>query len=900
MGSEVGQTIAKRRSLINSMAITMAGNGLTSALWLTSGMLAARLLGPKGRGELAAIQMWGLFLASFALIGMPDALVYFTAREPQRSGSYTASAVMLALLGGIPLLGLAYLAMPFLLSAQDVATIGEARLYLLVGLTAMLGQVPLNALRGSSDFVVWNALRVAGTALGLMPLILAWLFNHRTAEFVATAHLIFWGLLFSALILVVMGRRVPGPYQMETRDWKPMLAFGLPSVVTVLPQTLNLRLDQMLMAAIFVPRLLGLYVVAVAWAAIMTPLFQSVAIVLFPHIAGHPTRKEQVSVLARVLRLGVPLALGTSGVLALVTPWGLPLVFGRGFGGSIASAIVLVFAGAILGINQMLEEGLARSGRAQIGNVVGARWSDRYLHSPRASTEADGNHGSGRRIVTGLRDGCRAAPVLDQSADRFHLLRHPSSESLRFGRSLLSGSLVAARAPRSGGRTRRLPLSLHFHPTMNNLDQDWYGLLCRRATNRPGGRLLWLALLVFVVVLNLYAPAPLTVTERVLASGIILLAVGMIWYWTYRGGGEAEIGFLPAMLIVYFLEYGFTIFTQKALVVNAYIDVRELQPEAIEKALLLSLGGLVLILCGYYWPGRRTVAKYLPKFRMSWRDKNAVQWTSLIFMVVGLLMFFVLVRTNFSESTQAYVSLTSEFFFLGMITLLVFLFEGELSLTLKVIVAGVLIPARIFLGMAQGQLGLGMLVVMAVVVTYATMRRRLPWSIFVVGFGAFVVLQPVKVGLRQEIMINNQMTTEVSQSEKAAALIAYTERGWAFIESFDLTDVVSIATLRLADILVFATLVERTPSAGALLGRVKLLSTGFRADPAHPLSGKTELYGGEHIRSSIRDHRYRQLYNLGKPTAGSRVLRQLRPDRARNRLLTAGHSLSNDFSLLHP
>ncbi len=244
----------KRRSLGSSMAITITGSGLTSVLWLASGMLAARILGPQGRGELAAIQTWGLFLATFALLGMPDALVYFASREPDRIASHTVSAVLLALVGGIPLLGLGYLAMPILLSAQKAPVVAEARFYLLVGVTAMVGQVPLNALRGRSDFFVWNALRLVGTILGLVPLVLAWLFNHRTPEYVATMHFVFWGALYSAVILCVLVWRVPGPYRAELGDWQPLLSLVLPSFVTVLPQNLNLRLDQMLMAAIFAPR----------------------------------------------------------------------------------------------------------------------------------------------------------------------------------------------------------------------------------------------------------------------------------------------------------------------------------------------------------------------------------------------------------------------------------------------------------------------------------------------------------------------------------------------------------------------------------------------------------------------------------------------------------------------
>src|ERR1700722_6851549 len=126
-------TFAKSHSLQHSMAVTIAGNGLTTLCWLGSGMMAARLLGPTGRGELAAIQTWGGFISILAMMGMPDALVYFSAREPARAGAYTFSAIVLALLGCLPLLAIGYLAMPALLSAQSSTVVTEARIYLLLG-----------------------------------------------------------------------------------------------------------------------------------------------------------------------------------------------------------------------------------------------------------------------------------------------------------------------------------------------------------------------------------------------------------------------------------------------------------------------------------------------------------------------------------------------------------------------------------------------------------------------------------------------------------------------------------------------------------------------------------------------------------------------------------------------
>jgi antigen flippase len=353
------------------MAVTIAGNGLTTLCWLGSGMMAARLLGPTGRGELAAIQTWGGFISILAMMGMPDALVYFSAREPARAGAYTFSAIVLALLGCLPLLAIGYLAMPALLSAQSSTVVTEARIYLLLGFASAVGQVPLNALRGLGDFVVWNGLRIVGGLCSVVPLILAWALHHRTAVFVANFNLIIFGAVFAGIALLTVSFRIPGPYRLERKMWKPMMAFGLPSVVTVVPYSLNLRLDQMVMAVIFAPALLGLYVVAVAWAAIMSPLFQAISIVVFPHIASHTIRDKQVSALTGILRLGVPLAVVVAAGVALVTPWGLPLIFGRVFAAAEAPAVVLVFAGAILAINQMLEEGLRG-----LGSPKAAMWSE--------------------------------------------------------------------------------------------------------------------------------------------------------------------------------------------------------------------------------------------------------------------------------------------------------------------------------------------------------------------------------------------------------------------------------------------------------------------------------------------------------------------------------------------
>ena len=197
-----------------------------------------------------------------------------------------------------------------------------------------------------------------------------------------------------------------------------MMTFGLPSLVTVVPYNLNLRLDQMLMAVVFAPRLLGLYVAAVAWAAIMTPLFQAIAIVLFPHIASHTVRNQQVSELTGILKLGVPLAVIISTGLAILTPWGLPWIFGASFRPAEGPAVVLAFAGALLAINQMLEEGLRGLGapKAVMWSELGGLTVD--TGTVGIAAEAGGHNGRGDCLFVRLRGGERSTAVLDQAGDR--------------------------------------------------------------------------------------------------------------------------------------------------------------------------------------------------------------------------------------------------------------------------------------------------------------------------------------------------------------------------------------------------------------------------------------------------------------------------------------------------
>jgi O-antigen/teichoic acid export membrane protein len=337
-------------------ALTAVANIVLGALGVATGILAARLLGPHGRGELAAIQTYPIMLGQLSMLGTGQSVVYYSARDPERAGRYLASAAVISLIASIPLIGGGYAAMPRLLSAQSPQIVAAARWYLINVPVVAFMSIWFFALRGRSDFVPWNALRTMPTLAWLLILAVAWLWGVNDPRHLAAAYLVALIALLIPLELVV-GRYIPKRFKPDAAQFKPMLAYGLPCVASNFPIVLNLRLDQMLMAGLLSPTALGLYVVAVAWSGAINPLMSAIGSVLFPRVAGHEAEGDRLRIFSRGSRLAALLALITTPLLAAATPWGLALFFGQNFRAAIVPALILVPAGAVVALNAVIEDG---------------------------------------------------------------------------------------------------------------------------------------------------------------------------------------------------------------------------------------------------------------------------------------------------------------------------------------------------------------------------------------------------------------------------------------------------------------------------------------------------------------------------------------------------------------
>ena len=244
---------------------TFTTNVALAVLAAATGILCARLLHPAGEGELAAIQAWPLFMGTLAMLGLDSALVYFIARQPERSRQLTSTAVLIGFLSSLVVGAVAWFILPFILRAQPPQVVSAARVFLLIGgIYAVVG-IPQGSLRGAHSFTAWNLFRIAPGLAWLCILLTSWLIGKPNAIHLSRWYLV--GTLACGLpVLIVVNRKLQGPLRSDLRLVPEMLRFGLPSAITSLPLTINLQFDQMLIIAFLPARSVGLYAIAVSWS----------------------------------------------------------------------------------------------------------------------------------------------------------------------------------------------------------------------------------------------------------------------------------------------------------------------------------------------------------------------------------------------------------------------------------------------------------------------------------------------------------------------------------------------------------------------------------------------------------------------------------------------------------
>ena len=344
-------------------ALTFATNIFLSGLGICTGIMIARFLGPEGRGELAAIQTYPQFLSIIGVLGLADAVAYFSARNPEDASRWMMTAMLIAILASSFLMATGYLIFPSLLAAQSATVVQASRIYLwYLPLNALCG-IPSFALRGRNDMVAWNIHRTLPVVAWSGVILFCALVWKPNPVFIANTYLAAFAVIIIISTIILVWKRLPHSITPSTKMVRPLVSYGLPSVLSSIPSMMNLRLDQMLIAALVEPRILGLYVVGVSWSMVGAMFMATLSAVMLPHLAGISDPQQQFQSLAQLSRVGLSFTLLVSVVTMFLTPICLPLLFGKQYLESIPAALILAPAAGVASFNQLLSTGVMSLGK---------------------------------------------------------------------------------------------------------------------------------------------------------------------------------------------------------------------------------------------------------------------------------------------------------------------------------------------------------------------------------------------------------------------------------------------------------------------------------------------------------------------------------------------------------
>lgn len=324
-----------------------------SATAIVTGPLAARALGPAGRGDLAAVLVTLSIAPYLADLGLST----FVAREAARGrplDRLVGSIVSLSAAIGLVLALAGPLVAGAIAGGRD-----DVRVLLTIGLALMpltMGLQCLNNINWALQrWRVWLWVRAVPPFGGLVVTVVLFATDRLTVVSASIA-VIALGLLANVPLVSLL--REAGRPRWDRALARSGLSFGVRAWLYTVAGMTNGRLDQLLMTRMVTPAELGTYAVAVNATAFQQGLSNGVVSAIFPRVA-----RGDGTLTMRATRMNL-LVVGTvSACLAVVVGVLIPLLFGDAFSDAAGMARILLAAATISAGTQVLSTGLTASGR---------------------------------------------------------------------------------------------------------------------------------------------------------------------------------------------------------------------------------------------------------------------------------------------------------------------------------------------------------------------------------------------------------------------------------------------------------------------------------------------------------------------------------------------------------
>jgi O-antigen/teichoic acid export membrane protein len=351
-----------------AVAQSIASKAVILGLQAGTGILTARELKPWGRGELAAMILWPLLVASVTTLGVPSSLIYFLRHRPEERERLVGNGFLMAAVLGLAAAVVTTMVLPVCLRQYSPSIVHAAEWFLITVPICSVTLAGRAVLEASHDFSASNAIQILtplATLIGLVIFLGLHQFSSYTAAtaYIAASIPAFWLMAYRV-------RRVcPSPARARLPVMKQILGYGIRSYGIDVLGTLALYVDQVLVIGLLSPGAMGSYVVVLSLSRMLNLFQNSVVMVLFPKAAGRPVQ-EVVDMTGDSVRISA-LVTALCGILVCFAgPSLLRILYGSEYVAAAGALRILVAEVVLSGVTYVLAQAFMALDRPGVVTVL--------------------------------------------------------------------------------------------------------------------------------------------------------------------------------------------------------------------------------------------------------------------------------------------------------------------------------------------------------------------------------------------------------------------------------------------------------------------------------------------------------------------------------------------------
>ena len=320
--------LAAARSTSAAVANTFVSRVGILVLNFATSVIVARSLGPQGRGESGAMALPPLILCGLMSLGIPVALRYHVRRRSHDDDELYSTALIIGVSLGCLAVAIGYFVIPVWLSRYSPDVIRFSQLMMLFAPQIMFAYMSQAFLEARGQFTRSNQMLYLPPMLTVVILGVLFAIHSFTPKWVAIAY-------FAPPALVTIGIayrlrrsiRIPKHFRLHS---KPLFRYGVRAYGLDVLGTLSGQVDQTLVIHFLSATSFGLYGVALNMSRTLAIFALSLNTVLFPKASGLE-KAEAIALVGRSARLTFAVTAVAGGLLCLVLPTVIPLVYGKEF-----------------------------------------------------------------------------------------------------------------------------------------------------------------------------------------------------------------------------------------------------------------------------------------------------------------------------------------------------------------------------------------------------------------------------------------------------------------------------------------------------------------------------------------------------------------------------------------